>query len=152
MKPTFYLAAAATLLLAACSAPTGQDVQQRFQQTTIGETLYSPEANALKEQVVEGVDTAIYHAGEAALTVAQKWKISKFPPMQPVIVRYGSGIASSFADKNRTASKWDPTREHNYVLELPNGEKMIIRQAGPQFHQNQMATLLRHGLTVTLVP
>jgi hypothetical protein len=146
------LAASALAVLSACSAPTGQDVQQRFQQTALGEKLTSPEALEFREKVLLGADYAVFYVGEAALTISEKWKISKFPPMQPVIIRYGTGAAKNIADKRKRAAQWDHTKEHNYMIELANGDRMIIRQAGPQFHENQMATLIRSGLTVTLVP
>lgn len=144
--------AIAALSLSACSAPTGQDIQLRFQETGVGQKLTSPEALELREKMADGVDTTVQVIGEAALTVSDKWRISKFPPMQPVIVRYGTGTAKDMSDKRRNANRWDSSVEHNYMLELPNGERMLIRQAGPQFHENQMATLVRHSLNVTLVP
>lgn len=138
--------------LSACSNPTGQNLTQKMQQTGIGQKMNSPEALAFREKISDGFGDIVYEAGEAYTTVEQKFQIARFPAMQPVIVRHGTMIANDAQEIEANKDRWNARKKQHYVVELANGEAFRFSQpAGPQFHTNQMATLLRNGLSVTLI-
>jgi hypothetical protein len=88
---------------------------------------------------------------ETHLTASNKIAILKMPPMQPVIVRAGTNIVRSASEVEAESYLWDRNSTQNWKVELPDGKEFILTQTGPQFYQNQMATLIRHGLSVTLI-
>lgn len=149
--PNALLLTAIVATVAACSSPTGQQMSQRMQQTQIGQKLTSPEAIELKDRVSTGIGDVVYESGEALTYAQQKFQIARFPAMQPVIVRQGTNLAPSAAVAAAKAPRWDSRIEHRYIVELADGKTFTFGQSGPQFYQNQMATLLRNGLTVTLI-
>jgi hypothetical protein len=97
------------------------------------------------------LDNVIGFFSESHLTASNKLAILKMPPMQPVIVRAGTNISRSASDAEVEAYLWDRDSTQSWKVELPNGKEFILTQKGPQFYQNQMATLIRHGLNVTLI-
>lgn len=136
-----------TLALSACSNGTGGGVTDR-----IDGAMQSPRMQAFKENVSIGVDNALYYTAEGASSIQRRMDIARFPKVQPVIVRYGSSLAPSIETLRANRSTWDASREHEYSVELPNGQIFWLEQKGPQFHLNQMATLMKHGISVTLIP
>jgi len=138
--------------LGGCSTSTGQDLGQRFEQSSLGQAIHSPEAEDAKRKLAKAADDAKYHSGLALQAAERKLQIAKFPTMQPVIVRNGSHLAQNKQEAMRTANSWNHQQQQNYAIELADGQIFFLEQVGPQFYQDQMATLIRHGLSVTLVP
>ena len=132
-------------LVSACSS------SQQIKNPLSG-TFDSPKMADTQEKISEGADAIAFHAGEATKYLKTKYQISTFPVMQPVIVRAGSSIGKNEADVKANQGFWNHNAEQNYNIELANGETFLLRQAGPHFYSNQMATLIKHGLSVTLVP
>lgn len=142
----FTFSGIALLAMTACSGIT-----QNLHDSRIGQAISSPGALEFRDRVAQGAEHVEHAAGMAVHTAQEKYRISKFPAMQPVIVRHGTRLAPDTAGITRNANNWQNNIKQNYSVELANGETIIVTQAGPQFHTNQMATLIRHGLNVTLI-
>lgn len=115
------------------------------------DAMASPQMAEAKDNIAYTSELAWEKMGYAYFAVEDKFEITKFPPMQPVIVRYGTALANNAKGVEEQLGYWDYSKKQHYNVELPDGETFVVVQKGPQFYTNQLATLVKSGLSVTLV-